>query len=101
LGFRPFYLHVTANRLDLPRSAAISIVSPALRARGLGGALVHALLERARAEGCREISLNVNRSNSPAVRLYSKLGFRDGARPADEADSPGSRYMERRSDADL
>ena len=77
------------------------IVSPALRGRGLGEALVHALLERARAEGCRPISLNVNRSNSAAVRLYSKLGFRDAARPADEADSPGSRYMERRSEADL
>jgi ribosomal protein S18 acetylase RimI-like enzyme len=76
------------------------IVSPALRGKGFGEALVHALLERARGEGCERISLNVDRSNLPAGRLYSKLGFRDAERPADEPDSPGARYMERRSAAD-
>jgi ribosomal protein S18 acetylase RimI-like enzyme len=71
------------------------IVSPGARGKGCGEALVHALLERARAEGCGPISLNVDRANMPAVSLYLKLGFRDAARPIDEPESPGVRYMER------
>jgi [ribosomal protein S18]-alanine N-acetyltransferase len=77
------------------------IVSPARRGKGFGEALVHALLDRARAEGCRRLSLNVNRSNIPAMKLYARLGFQDAVRPTDEPASPGSRYMERRSEADL
>ena len=72
------------------------IVSPALRGKGFGEALVRALFERADAEGCGQISLNVDPSNMPATRLYAKLGFQDAARPADEPESFGARCMERR-----
>ena len=70
------------------------IVAPALRRRGYGEALVQALVQRARAASFTPVSLNVDIANLPAIALYSKLGFRDAARPADESESPDSRYME-------
>ena len=44
------------------------------RSRGVGGALLDALLERARAEGFDALSLSVERDN-PAIRLYERHGF--------------------------
>jgi ribosomal protein S18 acetylase RimI-like enzyme len=76
------------------------IVSPERRGKGFGEALVRALLDHAGAAGCGRVGLNVDCSNLPAVRLYTKLGFRDAARPDDEPESPGVRYMQRSSAAD-
>jgi ribosomal protein S18 acetylase RimI-like enzyme len=70
------------------------IVNPSVRGRGHGETLVRALLERARRESFECVSLNVDASNLPAVSLYLKLGFMDATRPADEPESPGTRYME-------
>ena len=47
---------------------------PPWRGRGIGGALLRALLEEARATG-RTVSLHVEQYN-PARRLYQRLGFR-------------------------
>jgi GNAT superfamily N-acetyltransferase len=58
--------------------ASIPEVSIAVRAdrrgRGVGGALLSALINRARREGYRALSLSVERTNS-AVSLYERLGF--------------------------
>jgi ribosomal protein S18 acetylase RimI-like enzyme len=70
------------------------IVNPSVRGRGYGEMLVSALLERAHWESFECVSLNVDDSNLPAVSLYLKLGFVDATRPADEPESPGTRYME-------
>jgi GNAT superfamily N-acetyltransferase len=51
------------------------------RGRGIGTALLHALHERARAEGRRRLSLSVDARN-PAKALYVSLGYRDHE-PAD------------------
>jgi ribosomal protein S18 acetylase RimI-like enzyme len=58
-------------------------VVPSCRGKGYGAELLTALLDRARADGYRRISLNVE-SDSPAVHLYERHGFekvadRDGA----------------------
>src|SRR3954453_12791292 len=45
------------------------------RGTGLGKALVEACFERARARGCRRIELDVNESNTGAIRLYTSAGF--------------------------
>ncbi len=53
---------------------AIAVV-PSRRGRGIGELLLTSLLERARGEGVRQLSLSVEREN-PALRLYEKHGFR-------------------------
>jgi GNAT superfamily N-acetyltransferase len=59
---------------DVPE-LGIGVVAAA-RGRGVGGALLAALLELAREQGHRTLSLSVDREN-PARRLYERVGFRD------------------------
>ena len=46
------------------------------RGRGVGGALLDALIALAREQGYRALSLSVDRQN-PALALYQRHGFRD------------------------
>ncbi len=50
-------------------------VVPALRGRGLGRALLRALVAEARAEGVRKLHLEVEQRNESARRLYVAEGF--------------------------
>lgn len=45
------------------------------RNSGLGRALVHATIERARERGCRRVELDANDNNDAAIRLYESVGF--------------------------
>ena len=55
---------------------------PAHRQQGVGRALLHASLARGRAHKCRIATLEVRRSNGPALALYRNHGFRPvGLRP--------------------
>lgn len=49
-------------------------IVPGYRRRGIGRALLIALLARARAQGTGHVSLSVSRAN-PALALYQALGF--------------------------
>ena len=60
--------------VDVPE-LAIGVAAEA-RGRGIGGALLDALLARAREQRHRALSLSVDRQN-PARRLYERTGFRD------------------------
>ena len=51
-------------------------VVPAWRRRGLGRRLMSELLERARAYGLRQLSLDVLTGNTAAIRLYEDAGMR-------------------------
>ncbi len=51
-------------------------VAPTVRGRGLGRLIVTEALREARARGDRSVLLEVFERNTPAVRLYQKLGFR-------------------------
>jgi ribosomal protein S18 acetylase RimI-like enzyme len=53
---------------------AIAVV-PSRRGRGLGEALLEALLERARADGYRAISLSVPSDDEALLSFYEKHGF--------------------------
>ncbi len=50
-------------------------VEPGARGRGVGTALLEALIECARQQKLRRLSLSVE-SDNPALRLYQRLGFR-------------------------
>ncbi len=52
-------------------------VVDAARGQGIGRALVEAVLERARARGCKRVELDVDVENAPARALYEALGFGD------------------------
>lgn len=57
-------------------------VRPALRGHGLGGLLLAAVLRDADAMDARAAMLEVRRSNTAALRLYERAGFRvSGVRP--------------------
>ena len=60
--------------VDVPE-LAIGVVAEE-RGKGIGGALLDALLALAREQGFRALSLAVDRQN-PARRLYERKGFRD------------------------
>jgi [ribosomal protein S18]-alanine N-acetyltransferase len=45
------------------------------RGRGVGGALVDAVVERVKERGAHELFLEVRESNEPAQRLYRDRGF--------------------------
>ncbi|HEU4924444.1 MAG TPA: GNAT family N-acetyltransferase [Burkholderiales bacterium] len=50
-------------------------VLAALRGRGIGTALLHATLERARAVGLTRIELSLRENNKRVVGLYERFGF--------------------------
>ena len=57
-------------------------VHPVMRERGLGRLLLRETLNAAHAMGIRRATLEVRRSNTPALRLYEAAGFRlTGVRP--------------------
>lgn len=51
-------------------------VAPKARGRGLGDALVQAVVAVARAQGHSQLLLDVGDENLPAIRLYARNGFR-------------------------
>ncbi len=62
---------------------AIAVV-PNARGRGVGSALLEALLERARADGYPAVSLSVDKQNAGAIHVYEQHGFE---RVAEDEDS--------------
>jgi ribosomal protein S18 acetylase RimI-like enzyme len=67
---RPGYGFVDERTPEL----AIAVV-PSARGKGVGSALLEALLDRARNEGYQAISLSVDRNNAGAIELYERHGF--------------------------
>ena len=66
------------NRCDLD---SIAVLPDACR-RGLGTALLRAVLAWSAAAGARRLSLEVRAGNTPAIRLYERFGLRpEGRRP--------------------
>ncbi len=55
------------------------IVDPSKRAMGYGKRLCNELLQIAAQKGYEQISLNVYRNNTSALKLYKNLGFREKA----------------------
>ena len=51
------------------------VVDEAARGQGIGSALNHAALERARQEGAKTVDLTSRPTREAANRLYQRLGF--------------------------
>ncbi len=62
---------LAADMADLLRV----IVAPDSRGRGIGGSLIRAGMDWAKAVGARRMLLEVRPDNASAVRTYEKLGF--------------------------
>jgi ribosomal protein S18 acetylase RimI-like enzyme len=75
---RPGYGFVDERTPEL----AIAVV-PSARGKGVGSALLDALLARAREAGYPSISLSVDRNNAGAIELYQRRGFTQVAEDAD------------------
>ncbi|MDC0714386.1 GNAT family N-acetyltransferase [Stigmatella sp. ncwal1] len=74
VGGEPVGLVLIARRGRMSRVAAMGIV-PAYRNRKLGGAILGPLMEESRARGDTRMVLEVIEQNTPAVKLYERLGF--------------------------
>ena len=66
------YLPVEPRQLFLSKFGLLA----SHRGRGLGSSLLDAFIASAWLEGFNTIRLDVNRANTPAVRLYESRGFR-------------------------
>ena len=63
-------------------------VSPALRRKGLGKALMQEVEQRLLARGCPKINMQVRSSNTEAIAFYRRLGY-----ATDEAVALGKRLI--------
>ncbi len=65
-------------------------VARAYRRRGIGRALMDAVLRMLHAERVEALFLEVDEKNTAALALYGRLGFRQVGRRPDYYDNPGS-----------
>jgi ribosomal-protein-alanine N-acetyltransferase len=76
-GFVDFWIII-----DEAHIANVAVL-PALRRRGIGRALITALVEYAKGLSCTAVTLEVRKTNAPAVGLYEGMGFKtEGVRPS-------------------
>ncbi|GJL91168.1 GNAT family N-acetyltransferase [Hyphococcus sp.] len=81
---------------DLGEEAEILTLGTAntARRRGLGAALLEAMIDAARAGGAHRIFLEVSARNEAGLALYQRAGFRDvGTRKSYYADGADARVM--------
>jgi ribosomal protein S18 acetylase RimI-like enzyme len=66
------------SQVEDPEAATIRMlgVSPTVRGRGIGEALMRACIDKARTAGQRRVRLDTRTSMTSAQRLYERLGFR-------------------------
>jgi ribosomal protein S18 acetylase RimI-like enzyme len=51
-------------------------LAPAVRGKGLGNAMLEEIIARSRKEEVRALFLEVEEDNLPAVKLYTRHGFK-------------------------
>jgi [ribosomal protein S18]-alanine N-acetyltransferase len=66
-------------------------VSHACRGRGIGRELLQLHLRRLAGDGVRTVFLEVDETNTPAIRLYRRAGFREVGRRPNYYATPGAK----------
>jgi ribosomal protein S18 acetylase RimI-like enzyme len=74
MGFSTFSAKPRLNLHDLS-------VLPEYRGKGIGRALLHAVIGRATQLGCSAVTLEVRKDNANARHLYKSVGFSDWLSP--------------------
>ena len=75
-------------------------VKKSFRGQGIGKMLMRALLDEVKKEQIEAVTLEVRVSNTPAIRLYEKMGFVSvGVRPGYYPDGEGAMIMWRKEEA--
>jgi mycothiol synthase len=74
-GDRMHGFHWTKRHSATLGEVYVVAIEPDAQGRGLGNALVNAGLRHLRSVGLDDVLLYVESDNTPAVRLYEKLGF--------------------------
>jgi GNAT superfamily N-acetyltransferase len=69
-------------------------VFPPLQGHGIGAWIISAAEKAARARGARDIQLGVEPENTPALRLYERLGYRAVGHPKIESTRGESDHVE-------
>jgi ribosomal protein S18 acetylase RimI-like enzyme len=69
-------------------------VEPGMRGRGFGTALVDAAVTEARRRGARKLGLRALSTNTGAIRLYERRGFRLEGRLREEFRLPDGSYAD-------
>ncbi|MFL6286866.1 MAG: GNAT family N-acetyltransferase [Actinomycetes bacterium] len=69
-------------------------VAPEARRRGVGEALIRAVVDHARDDGAVTVVLDVNLENRQAIALYERCGFVDGGWATNQARQPQRRRMQ-------
>ncbi len=64
-------MHITLDESYIANIAVRDIA----RKKGVGSAVLSALIDTAKKKGCSFLSLEVRKSNTPAIGLYEKFGF--------------------------
>lgn len=64
-------MRISADFADITNIA----VSKEYRRRGFGKMITEALIKKAKASDCSDMTLEVNENNAPAIALYEKCGF--------------------------
>jgi ribosomal-protein-alanine N-acetyltransferase len=70
--------YLICSRYDIVWHVMNVAVDPPLQGRGIGSALIERLLAEVDGEGAKSsrYTLEVRQSNTPAIRLYERFGFR-------------------------
>ena len=97
----PHHLPLLAEVADLPAGLAwanaegssVTLyqvwVAPEHRGRGIAQALLARAVDWARQRGAKAVELDVTAGDTPAVRLYRKMGFRETREPVPMANRDG------------
>ncbi len=78
LGLAHYLFHRSTIQIGPTCYLQDLFTAEAARGKGIGRALIEAVVERAREAGCPRVYWQTHETNSPAIKLYDKVAERSG-----------------------